>query len=85
MSIMSQNMSLTPLRWKVALKQAAERTLAARWRSTLESLEAARTEYRALHSSTATDVRALRKAAQRVHDLEQLSSVLAHELGEQHA
>ncbi|HEV2285355.1 MAG TPA: hypothetical protein VGR80_04865 [Steroidobacteraceae bacterium] len=28
-----------------------------------------------------TDVRALRKAAQRVHDLEQLRSVLGRELG----
>jgi hypothetical protein len=70
-----------PTRWQVALSQAARHTLAARWRSTLEALQAARTEYRALHAAAAIDVRALRKAAQRVHDLEQLRTVLAHELG----
>ena len=68
-------------RWRAALTQAARRTLAARWRGTLEALEAARREYRALHGAAAVDVRALRKAAQRVHDLEQLRAVLAHELG----
>jgi hypothetical protein len=65
-------------RWRAALTQAARQTLAARWRGTLEALEAARTEYRALHGGAAIDVR---KAAQRVHDLEQLRAVLAHELG----
>jgi len=68
-------------RWRAALSQAAQQTLAARWRGTLEALEKARLEYRALHGAAATDVRALRKAAQRVHDLEQLRAVLAHELG----
>ena len=70
----------TPTRWRVALTQAARHTLGARWRSTLEALDAARSEYRALHSAAAVDVRALRKAAQRVHDLEQLRCVLAREL-----
>jgi len=69
------------LRWRTALAKAARRTLGARWRSTLEALEVARVEYRALYRASAVDVRALRKAAQRVHDLEQLRSVLAHELG----
>ena len=68
-------------RWRAALSQAARQTLAARWRGTLEALEAARREYRALHGASAIDVRALRKAAQRVHDLEQLRAVLARELG----
>lgn len=68
-------------RWRAALSQAARQTLAARWRGTLAALEAARRDYRALHAAAAIDVRALRKAAQRVHDLEQLRAVLAHELG----
>jgi len=68
-------------RWRAALTQAARHTLKSRWRSTLEALEAARVEYRALYRSSAVDVRALRKAAQRIHDLEQLRSVLAHEFG----
>ena len=76
---MSQAPSLS--RWRAALTQAARHTLKSRWRSTLEALDAARVEYRALYRASALDVRALRKAAQRVHDLEQLRSVLAHELG----
>lgn len=68
-------------RWRAAVSQAARRTLAARWRITLEALNAARREYRALHEAAAIDVRSLRKAAQRVHDLEQLQAVLARELG----
>jgi hypothetical protein len=76
---MSQKPTLT--RWRAALMQAAGHTLGARWRSTLDALEAARVEYRALYRASAVDVRALRKAAQRIHDLEQLNSVLAHELG----
>ena len=67
-------------RWQAALSQAARQTLATRWRGTLEALAAARLEYRRLHRAAAIDVRALRKAAQRVHDLEQLRTVLAHEL-----
>jgi hypothetical protein len=70
-----------PSRWRAALSRAARHTLAARWRGTLEALQSARLEYRALHAAAAIDVRALRKAAQRVHDLEQLRAVLAHELG----
>ena len=68
-------------RWQAALGQAAQRTLAARWRITLEALDAARREYRALCEAAAIDVRALRKAAQRMYDLEQLRTVLAHEIG----
>ena len=72
--------SPTFARWKSAVTQAARQTLSARWRSTLEALESARLEYRTLHAAAAIDVRALRKAAQRVHDLEQLRAVLAREL-----
>jgi hypothetical protein len=68
-------------RWRAALSQAARQTLAARWRGTVAALESARRDYRALHAAAAIDVRALRKAAQRVHDLEQLRAVLSHELG----
>jgi hypothetical protein len=67
-------------RWRAALTQAARQTLSARWRSTLEALEAARAEYRVLRAAAATDVRAVRKAAQRLHDLEQLRAVLSREL-----
>jgi hypothetical protein len=69
-------------RWRAALSHAARQTLLARWRSTVEALGAARLEYRTLHGAppAAVDVRALRKAAQRVHDLEQLRAVLAREL-----
>ena len=70
----------TALRWRSALSQAARQTLAARWRGTIEALNTARLEYRALYAAAATDVRALRKAAQRVHDLEQLRAVLQREL-----
>ena len=73
--------SNTALRWRAALSQAARESLAARWRSTLEALQAAQLEHRALHAAAAVDVRALRKAAQRVHDLQQLRAVLARELG----
>jgi hypothetical protein len=75
---MSQD--LAPLRWRAALMQAARQTLTAGWRSTLNALESARHEYGALRTSVTLDVRALRKAAQRVHDLEQLRVVLAREL-----
>jgi hypothetical protein len=70
----------TLARWRAAVSLAARQTLNARWRSTLEALDSARVEYRALHAAAKTDVRALRKAAQRLHDLEQLRAVLAHEL-----
>jgi hypothetical protein len=75
---MSQD--LAPLRWRAALMQAARQTLTARWRGTLEALESAAHDYGALRRSVTLDVRALRKAAQRVHDLEQLRAVLAREL-----
>ena len=67
-------------RWRAAVSQAARQTLGARWRGTLAALEAARAEYSALHAAAAVDVRAVRKTAQRIHDLEQLRTVLAREL-----
>lgn len=67
-------------RWKAAVTQAARQVLTARWRSTLDALEAARADYGRLYAATAIDVRAVRKAAQRVHELEQLRTVLAHEV-----
>jgi len=67
-------------RWRAALTQAARRVLAARWRSTLAALDEARADYARLRVLSVLDVRAVRKAAQRVHDLEQLRTVLAHEL-----
>ncbi len=60
--------------------QAARQTVSARWRSTLDALDSARHEYGALRASVTLDVRALRKTAQRIHDLEQLHAVLVHEL-----
>jgi len=72
---------ITTLRWRAAVTRAARDTLSVRWHSTLAALQAARLEYRELHAAPSTDVRALRKAAQRIHDLEQLRAVLARELG----
>ena len=40
----------------------------------------ARAEYGRLHGAETIDVRAVRKAAQRVHELEQLRTILAREL-----
>lgn len=73
-------MSESPARWKMAVTQAARQVLAARWRSTLEALDAARAEYGQLHSAIVVDVRAVRKAAQRVQELELLRTVLGREL-----
>lgn len=67
-------------RWRSAVTLAARKMLTARWRGTLEALESARAEYGRLYSAATIDVRAVRKAAQRVHELEQLRSVLAREL-----
>jgi hypothetical protein len=59
---------------------AARQTLPARWHSTRAALEAARLDYSRLRGASAIDVQAIRKAAQRLHDLEQLHAVLAHQL-----
>jgi hypothetical protein len=62
---------------EVALVQGP---LARRYATTLEALTGAREAYRLLRSQEAVDVRALRKAAKQVYDLEQLQAVLAREL-----
>ena len=67
-------------RWRSAVSQAARQMLTARWRSTLEALENARADYGHLYAAAIVDVRAVRKAAQRIHELEQLRLVLAREL-----
>lgn len=71
---------VAPKRWRRAATQAARQVLGARWRSTLELLEFARAEYRHLHAAPVTDARAVRKAAQRLHELEMLRTVLACEI-----
>ena len=72
---------ITPSRWQAALSAAAQRTVAVRWRSTVNALRTAQLEYRSLYSAEAIDIQALRKAAKRIYDLEQLRTVLAAELG----
>ena len=69
-----------PIRWRTAVSHAARDVLTARFRSTLEALESARADYMRKRLAAGIDVRALRKAAQRVNDLEQLRTVLAHDL-----
>ena len=71
---------IVPLRWQAAVSQAGRVALKARWQSTLEALEATRAEYRRLAAAPAIDVRAVRKAAQRLHELEMLRAVLAGDL-----
>ena len=73
---------ITPSRWQAALSAAAQQTLAVRWRTTLEALRVAQLRYRALYSAEPTDIRALRRAAKRIYDLEQLRTVLATEFGD---
>ena len=73
---------IRPSRWQAALSAAARQTLAVRWRTTLEALRAAQLRYRALYSAEQTDIRALRRAAKRIYDLEQLRTVLATEFGD---
>jgi hypothetical protein len=66
-------------RWRAAVTHAARQVLTARWHSTLEALECARRECLSLRAAAAIDVAAVRKSAQRLHDLEQLRAVLARE------
>lgn len=62
------------------MSQAARQMLTARWRSTLDALDSARADYGRLCTAASVDVRAVRKTAQRIHELEQLRLVLAREL-----
>jgi len=70
-------------RWQTAVISAAQKTLAARWRMVTEDWMAARTEYVALLEAENTDISALRKASQRLHDLQAQCGVLSRELQEE--
>lgn len=64
-------------RWQAAATSASSSTMADRWRITTRQWLEAKAEYRALYDAEITNVSALRKAAQRLHDLGQLRKVLA--------
>jgi hypothetical protein len=64
-------------RWHAAATSASTSTLADRWHITTRQWLEAKAEYRALYDAEITNVSALRKAAQRLHDLTQLRKVLA--------
>jgi hypothetical protein len=68
-------------RWQAAATTASSITLADRWQITTRQWLDAKAEYRALYDAEVTNVAALRKAAQRLHDLSQLRKVLATGLG----
>jgi hypothetical protein len=68
-------------RWQMAATTACNSTLADRWQITTRQWLEAKAEYRALYDAEVTNVAALRKAAQRLHDLGQLRKVLASGLG----
>jgi hypothetical protein len=68
-------------RWQAAATTASTTTLADRWRITTRQWLEAKAEYLALYEAEVTNVSALRKAAQRLHDLGQLRKVLASGLG----
>jgi hypothetical protein len=64
-------------RWQAAATNACSGTMADRWQITTRQWLEAKAEYRALYDAEVTNVTALRKAAQRLHDLSQLRKVLA--------
>ncbi len=64
-------------RWQTAATRASSSTIADRWKITTRQWLEAKAEYRALYDAEITNVSALRKAAQRLHDLGQLRKVLA--------
>jgi hypothetical protein len=68
-------------RWQAAATTASSSTLADRWRITTRQWIEAKAEYLRLYEAEVTNVSALRKAAQRLHDLGQLRKVLASGLG----
>jgi hypothetical protein len=67
-------------RWQAAATSASSSTIADRWQVTTRQWLEAKAEYRALYDAETTNVAALRKAAQRLHDLGQLRKVLANGL-----
>ena len=68
-------------RWQADATTASTPTMADRWHITTRQWLEAKAEYRALYDAEVTNVTALRKAAQRLHDLGQLRKVLASGLG----
>jgi hypothetical protein len=64
-------------RWQAAATSASSSTIGDRWQITTRQWLEAKAEYRALYDAEITNVSALRKAAQRLHDLGQLRKVLA--------
>jgi hypothetical protein len=67
-------------RWRATVTQAARQVLLARWRSTPEALEAPVPSTRACTLPRLSTCARCAKAAQRVHELEQLRTILAYEL-----
>ncbi len=63
-------------RCQAAATSPSSGTLAERWQITNRQWLQAKAEYRALYDAEITDISALRKAAQRLHDLTQLRKVL---------
>lgn len=68
-------------RWQTAATNASSITLTDRWQITTRQWLEAKAEYRALYDAEVTNVTALRKAAQRLHDLGELRKVLANGMG----
>jgi hypothetical protein len=64
-------------RWQAAATSASSGTLADRWQITTRQWLEAKADYRTLYDAEVTNVSALRKAAQRLHDLGQLRKALA--------
>lgn len=71
------NFEATADRWQTAATNASSGTISDRWQITTRQWLEAKAEYRALYDAEVTNVTALRKAAQRLHDLGQLRKVLA--------
>jgi hypothetical protein len=67
-------------RWQRAVKAAAKRVLASRWRHALECLEQARAEQAQLRASPDFQYGAARRAARHLEQLERLRVALAREL-----
>lgn len=70
-------------RWRIAALTAAKSTLVVRWRMATEEWLAARGEYLALLDAERTNVPALRRAAQKLQELQEQCGVLTRELQEQ--
>ena len=71
------NFEATADRWQTAATSASSGTISDRWQITTRQWLEAKAEYRALYDAEVTNVSALRKVAQRLHDLGQLRKVLA--------